>query len=140
MIETVVTGLSWLCIAVGSFFVLVAGLGLLRMPDVFTRMHAGGMVDTAGAGLILVGMMLAGGFSLISAKLLIILLVILFTGPIATHALAQAALHAGVDPVLADPPEKETRSRAKRASAGQGGKPRRRAPAKKTGRKQPSKR
>lgn len=101
MIDMVLTGLSWLLIVAGAFFVVVGGLGLLRMPDVFTRMHAASVTDTVGAGLMLLGMMLAAGFSLISVKLAIILLVILFTSPVATHALAQAALHAGLDPLLA---------------------------------------
>jgi len=89
-------------IALGAFFFVVGALGVYRMPDVFTRMHAAGISDTVGAGLLLVGMMFFAGFSLIAVKLAIILGVILFTSPIATHALAQAALHAGVEPILAD--------------------------------------
>ena len=100
MLETVVTGLSWILIATGSFFVVVGATGLVRMPDVFTRMHAAGILDTVGAGLMLIGMMVASGLTLVSLKLLIILAIILFTSPVATHALAQAALHAGLEPLL----------------------------------------
>ena len=100
MLETVVTGLSWILIAAGSFFVVVGATGLVRMPDVFTRMHAAGILDTVGAGLMLIGMMVASGLTLVSLKLLIILAIILFTSPAATHALAQAALHAGLEPLL----------------------------------------
>ena len=92
-------------IVLGSFFYVVGAIGIYRMPDVFTRMHAAGISDTAGAGLLLMGMMLfavASGVSFfVIVKLAIILGVILFTSPIATHALAQAALHAGLEPVLA---------------------------------------
>lgn len=89
-------------IAAGAVFFLVGAIGLYRMPDVFTRMHATGISDTMGAGLLLVGMIFVSGFSLVSVKLAVILGVILFTSPIATHALAQAVLSAGIKPVLAD--------------------------------------
>jgi len=100
MMEMAQTGLSWVLLAGGAFFFVVAGIGLIRMPDVYTRMHASSIADTAGAGLMLTGMMVAAGFSLISVKLIVILAIILFTSPIATHALAQAARHAGVEPIL----------------------------------------
>ncbi len=99
--EIVATAISWVLIAAGSFFLVVGATGIFRMPDVFTRMHAAGTLDTGGAGLMLTGMLFAAGLSLVSVKLLIILAVILFTSPVATHALAQAALHAGVEPILA---------------------------------------
>lgn len=101
MIETAITAVSWLLLAAGAFFYVVGGVGLVRMPDVFTRMHAAGISDTVGAGLMLVGMMLAAGVSLVTVKLMIILAVILFTSPVATHALAQAAMHDDVEPILA---------------------------------------
>ncbi len=86
-------------ITLGAFFYVVGAIGIYRMPDVFTRMHAAGISDTAGAGLLIVGMMFLAGFSLVTVKLAIIMGVILFTSPIATHALAQAALHEGIKPV-----------------------------------------
>lgn len=101
MLETIATAISWLLIGAGSFFVVVGATGIVRMPDIFTRMHAAGILDTVGAGLMLTGLMFAAGLSLVSVKLLIILATILFTSPVATHALAQAALHAGLEPLLA---------------------------------------
>ena len=89
-------------IAVGAFFFVVGAVGVYRMPDVFTRMHAASVSDTVGAGLLLVGMMFFAGFSLVTLKLAIILGVVLLTSPIATHAVAQAALHEGLEPMLAD--------------------------------------
>ena len=88
-------------IVLGAFFYVVGAIGIYRMPDVFTRMHAAGISDTVGAGLLIFGMMCFAGFSLVTVKLAIILGIIFFTSPIATHALAQAALHAGVEPILA---------------------------------------
>lgn len=87
-------------IAAGAFFFVIGAVGIYRMPDVFTRMHAAGISDTAGAGLLLIGMMFYAGLTLVTVKLAIILVIILFTSPIATHALAQASLHAGLEPIL----------------------------------------
>ncbi len=89
-------------ILAGSFFILVGSFGLVRMPDVFTRMHAASVIETLGAGLLFIGFMLQAGFTLISAKLLFLLALIFFTGPVVTHALAQAALQAGIRPYLAE--------------------------------------
>lgn len=86
-------------IVLGAFFYVVGAIGIYRMPDVFTRMHAAGISDTAGAGLLIFGMMFLAGFTLVTVKLAIIMVVILFTSPIATHALAQAALQEGLEPV-----------------------------------------
>lgn len=92
--------LSWATILSGSFFVLVGSIGLIRMPDMFTRMHAASVIDSIGAGLLIVGMMLQAGATLITLKLLFIFILLLITSPVATHALAQAALHAGDKPEL----------------------------------------
>jgi multicomponent Na+:H+ antiporter subunit G len=92
----------WILLGVGSFFYLVGGIGLVRMPDLFTRMHATSVSETLGAGLLIIAMMLAAGWSLNSAKLLVILAILFFTGPVATHALAQAAITAGLKPQLAE--------------------------------------
>ena len=53
--EVVSEVLSWIFIAAGSIFVLIGGLGLLRLPDFYTRIHAAGITDTMGAWLILIG-------------------------------------------------------------------------------------
>jgi multicomponent Na+:H+ antiporter subunit G len=89
---------SWVLLAGGSFFLLVGGIGLMRMPDFFTRLHAAGVTDTAGAGLMLFGLMLHAGFTLVTVKLLLALFFILFTTPTACHALAKAALQEGLRP------------------------------------------
>ena len=71
--------LSWISIGIGAFFVLMGGLGLIRMPDLFTRLHASSVADTAGAGFILLGFMLQAGLSLTTLKLVLILVFLLFT-------------------------------------------------------------
>ncbi|MCB1505429.1 MAG: monovalent cation/H(+) antiporter subunit G [Hyphomicrobiaceae bacterium] len=93
---------SWGLILTGSFFIMVGAVGMNRMPDVFTRMHAASVIDTTGAGFLIFGLILQAGFTLVAAKLVFILLLFFFTGPVVSHALAQAALTAGVEPILAD--------------------------------------
>jgi multicomponent Na+:H+ antiporter subunit G len=100
MMSLVIDGLSWALIAGGSFFTIVGAIGLLRMPDVYTRMHAASVTDTLGAGLLIGGMMLQAGLALVTLKLLFIAALLFFTGPVVTHALAQAAQHAGIAPRL----------------------------------------
>ena len=90
--------LSWLLLIGGGFFILTGSIGLLRMPDFFSRTHPGGMVDTMGAGLTIAGLMLQGGLTLVTTKLALILVFLLLTGPTATHALAHAALVSGLKP------------------------------------------
>lgn len=91
--------LSWLCLLAGVFFAIVAGIGLLRLPDLFCRLHAAGIGDTLGAGLIVLGLMLQAGWTLNLIKLVLILVFIFFTSPAATHAVAKAALHGGLKPL-----------------------------------------
>jgi multicomponent Na+:H+ antiporter subunit G len=76
------------------------------MPDFYTRVHAASVNDTLGAGLVLLGLLLQAGWTLVAAKLVVIGLLIFFTSPAATHALAKAALGRGLEPLL----EKEGRS------------------------------
>lgn len=92
--------LSWALLAAGGVFCMIGALGLLRMPDFYTRMHAASVIDTLGAGLLLLGMMLQAGLTLISVKLLFIGVLLFFTSPTATHALARAAHLRGVEPKL----------------------------------------
>lgn len=90
--------LSWGLLSVGGVFVLIGGVGALRLPDFYTRMHASSLTDTMGTILILVGIMLQAGASLAAIKLMAILVFMLLTGPTATYALANAALMSGMKP------------------------------------------
>jgi len=93
---------SWIFLLSGSFFAIVGGIGVIRMPDLFTRLHAAGVTDTGGAGLVLVGLMFQGGLSLITVKLLLILGFLWFSSPVSTYALARAALAGGEEPFWAE--------------------------------------
>ena len=93
--------LSGICLVAGGAFCVVGAFGLVRMPDFYTRVHAASVTDTAGAGLLLLGMILQAGFNLIAVKLLMIGLLLLFANPTATHALVKAALARGLQPLLA---------------------------------------
>ncbi len=90
--------LSWILLSAGGLFVLVGGIGALRMPNLYTRMHAASVTDTMGAVLVLAGVMVQAGLSLATIKLAAILLFLLITGPTASYALAHAALLAGIKP------------------------------------------
>lgn len=85
-------------IIAGSFFIIVASIGILRFPDFFSRIHPAGKTDTLGQGLILTGLMVHEGFTLVSIKLAIIIIFLLNANPLATHALANAAMLAGIKP------------------------------------------
>lgn len=101
---------SWLLLSAGGAFVFIGGLGALRMPDLYTRMHAASVTDSMGAILIILGVVLQAGASLASIKLMVILLFLLLTSPTASNALASAALLSGLRPTAAtirsgEPPE-----------------------------------
>jgi len=98
---------SWAFLLAGSAFLLIGGLGLIRLPDFYTRMHAAGIIDTLGADLILMGMIFQAGFTLVSVKLLLIGAFIVMTSPTSTHAVANAALVAGLEPKVST---KDTKS------------------------------
>jgi len=91
--------LSGFSLAIGTLALVIGSLGLIRLPDVFSRIHAVGMMDTAGVGFIVLGMMIHEGFSLISVKLAAVAVFLFFTSPIATHAVAQVAHKSGFSPV-----------------------------------------
>jgi len=101
-LDQVIDGLSWACLLAGSFFYVVGMIGLNRMPDLFSRMHAISVSETLGVGLLILGMILQAGFTLVSVKLVFIFLVIVATAPVVTHALARAAFHDGAKPLLTD--------------------------------------
>ncbi len=96
---------SWTCLVIGSFFCIVGGVGLLRLPDFFSRMHGTGVSDTLGAGFVLVGLMLQGGLTLVTAKLVMILAILLLTSPTGSHAVAKGARMAGLQPLLSQEDE-----------------------------------
>lgn len=89
---------SWLLLTAGGVFVLIGGIGALRMPNLYTRMHAASVTDTMGAVLVITGVMMQAGLSLATIKLAAILMFLLITSPTSSYALASAALLSGIRP------------------------------------------
>jgi len=97
--EAVFSILSGALIVTGAVFCIIGALGVVRLPDVFTRMHGAGIIDTLGLMLVMAGFVILAGLTLISVKLVLIVAFVLFTSPIATHALSRACLNGGIKPV-----------------------------------------
>ena len=104
--EMLLSWLSGISLLLGTAALIVGALGLVRLPNLFSRIHAVGMMDTAGVAFITLGMLIHEGFSLISVKLAVVGVFLFFTSPIATHAVAQVAHRSGFSPVT---PVKEPR-------------------------------
>ncbi len=92
--------LSWVFLVTGSIFVVIGGLGLLRLPDFYTRVHAASITDTVGAWLILIGLMFQSPSALVLIKLILVLIFLVLTSPLASHALTKAAYHRGLEPYV----------------------------------------
>jgi multicomponent Na+:H+ antiporter subunit G len=102
--------LASVLLTLGGFFVLVGGIGVMRMPDLYTRIHAASVTETMGTLLVMLGLMVLAGWSLAAFKLFAVLVFLLFTGPVASYAMANTALIAGVVPRLQDDgPEPDAR-------------------------------
>ncbi len=108
--EVVLDVMSGTCLLLGGFLAISSGLGIIRFPDFFTRMHAVGVSDTLVTVLILVGLLLQLPEWLVVAKLIFILLMTLFINPTASHALAKAALKAGLTPKVSGETKEGERS------------------------------
>ena len=91
--------LSWALLLSGGFFAVAGGIGVVRLPDFYTRLHASGITDTGAAYLILAGLMIQGGLTIITVKLAMIGFFMFFTNPTSTYALAAAAHRSGVEPL-----------------------------------------
>lgn len=90
--------ISAVLLVLGCFFAITGGIGILRMPDFYSRLHPSGKGDTLAQTLILGGLMVHAGLSLVSVKLLLIILFLFITAPTATHAVAKAAHLSGIKP------------------------------------------
>ncbi len=101
--------LSWISLTLGGIFVFIGGLGALRLPNLYTRMHAASLTDTMAAILIIFGIMLQAGFTLATIKLAVIFAFLMFSSPTASNALASAAILSGYQPQEGEvtPPEPE---------------------------------
>ena len=96
--EMMLDVISWLLLSAGGVFVVIGGIGALRMPNLYTRMHAASVTDTMGAALVLLGIMVQSGLTLVTIKLVAILIILLITSPTSSYALASAASMAAIRP------------------------------------------
>lgn len=92
--------LTWIFLIGGSFFSIVGGIGILRMPEFYSRLHGGGVTDTLGAALIICGLMFQTGLTLATVKLAMILFFLLVVSPSSCHALAKSAINQGLKPIV----------------------------------------
>ena len=90
--------LSWICLLLGAVLGIVGGIGMHRFPEFYTRLHAAGITDTLCAALFLLGLGFQAGLSLAAFKLFLIFIFIFITSPTASHSLANAAMHGGLQP------------------------------------------
>ncbi len=93
--QTVATGVL---LALGCLFIVIAAIGIVRLLDFYTRLHASGKTDTLGQSLVLLAAVVHEGFTLVSAKLIMIMVFIMIANPTATHAVARAAFKVGKEP------------------------------------------
>ena len=98
MIDLVLEILSWILLCLGGAFVLIGGIGALRLPNFYTRLHAASLTESMATILIFSGMILQAGLSLAAVKLAAIMVFMLLTAPTASYALANAALQSGMRP------------------------------------------
>ena len=92
--------MTWVFVVAGSLFLIIGAIGILRLPDFYSRIHPAGITDTMGAWLVLVGLMFASDSWLVTVKLVMLLLFLAITSPLAGHALAKAAYMRGLKPLL----------------------------------------
>ena len=102
--------LTIILVIVGIAFILVGSIGILRLPDFFTRTHAVSKSDTLGIIFVISGMIIYEGLTLSSLKLGLIILFIALANPIGSHALAKAAIKKGLKPTLEEDQREENAS------------------------------
>lgn len=98
MLDLIIEIISYIFISLGLFFMLTGAIGIVRMPDFFSRLHPAGMVDSIGAPLIFLGIILQEGFSFFSGKIVLLAIFMFITSPTASHAIAKSAFLCGLKP------------------------------------------
>ncbi len=90
--------MALVCLIGGLFFLFVGTVGLLRLPDIYNRLHATTKCDTLGAGLVLLSLILQSSLA-VGIRLFLLIIFILATNPTAAHVIARAAYKSGIRPV-----------------------------------------
>jgi multicomponent Na+:H+ antiporter subunit G len=102
-VTALLQGLGVVLLAIGLVFMLGGTLGLIRLPDLYTRAHAASKCDAVGAGTLLLGLLLIGGLQFSDLKVLLLIALILISGPTTAHALARSAYRTGLRPWVRAP-------------------------------------
>ncbi len=105
--------LSVIIVSFGAFFLLIGSIGLIRLPDFYSRAHATGKSDTLGIMLVITGLIIYEGFTINSAKLVIIIIFVALTNPTATNALTRAAFRFRLRPWFKKDQKENVRGREK---------------------------
>jgi len=106
----IIDWLSDICLLLGGILTLTGAVGLLRLPDFFTRLHAASVTETLAAMLLIIGIMLDTGLTLDSVKLMLIILIMIIANPTITHALCRAAANGGTTPEVEQPSKSVTQT------------------------------
>jgi multicomponent Na+:H+ antiporter subunit G len=122
MVWQMVELIGYISLGLGSLGVVIGALGLLRLGDIYQRMHGSGIVDTGGAGLILFGLLLLSPDWTVSVRLILIGFILVMTSPTATHAIARAARVSGIEGELKRKPRAKRKSKTKSPSKSKGAK------------------
>jgi multicomponent Na+:H+ antiporter subunit G len=112
----IITILSGICFALGAVAILIGAWGLITLKDVYSRIHAAGMIDTAGVAFFVLGMMLISGWSLVTVKLCLIGVFMILTSPISGHAIVQVARASGHQPEGRDLTAKKPAKKSRQSS------------------------
>lgn len=92
------TAIGAALVTMGLFFMAVAALGLLRLPDFYTQAHAVSKTETLGLGLVMLGLAVYVGVEPLSVKLVAAVVFVLLANPVASHLLTRAAIRQGLRP------------------------------------------
>jgi multicomponent Na+:H+ antiporter subunit G len=90
--------LAVVLLGLGLVFLLLGGIGIVRFPDFFTRLHPAGKSETAGASLVILSLAVHEGFTLLAAKVVLVQVFIFFATPAASHAMGRVAYRVGLKP------------------------------------------
>lgn len=108
----IISLLSDICLLLGGIFTLTGAVGLLRLPNFYTRLHAASVTESLAAPLLIIGIILDTGFTLDSAKLILIIIIMVVSNPTITHALCRAAAHGGNLPDMESTKKNQSQTKA----------------------------
>ncbi len=100
MFAEIIEVTGWIFMFFGAFFTFTGALGMLRMPDFYTRIHPAGLTDSLGVPLILIGVAIQSGFGLYALKILFLIFFLFLTGPTTTHVIAKSAALTDLKPYI----------------------------------------